>query len=271
MALRARAPALLSATLGLGRSTFPPAAPSALIFQRSFTAWGMHGMYGARGSPDPTDGRARWHRLDNRKEKETQEKKILGKINSKEYDEQHGRWWFTLKEEERPKLYTSIGRHARSKKLKRTIVRFAYSSKNFKRLRRDPYRKRWPKMNQIGAKFFAEFCNKEYAKRTMLETAHTLPLYGVGCKLFRHQDPTGQDTRGKYFIVESSEYTTRPIRGTVKGTQYMNGKPIRSDIAAVAKSLGSWRYELPADGHPAIYRPVFPKSVAASKAEAAAA
>merc|ERR1712176_70543 len=97
------------------------------------------------------------HKLDV-SEFKAREKPVLGQLNPKEYDEKHGRWWFTRKEEERPKLYTTIGRHARSKRLKRTIVRFAYNSKNSKRLKKDPYRERWPKNDQVCVRFFAEFC-----------------------------------------------------------------------------------------------------------------
>lgn len=226
-------------------------------------------MYGGP-NVDPTHGRAKWHRLDVSKWK-AQEKPVLGQLNPKEYDEKHGRWWFTRKEEERPKLYTTIGRHARSKKLKRTIVRFAYASKNFKRLKKDPYRKRWPKNDQVCVRFFAEFCLKDFEKRTMAETAHTLPLYGVGCKLWRGSTPETPDTKGQFFVASSADYRLRPIRGMLRGTEHLAGRPVRVGVAAVGKSLGSWCYELPQGGHPAVYRPPFPKMLSGQDAPPEAA
>ncbi|CAE8585061.1 unnamed protein product, partial [Polarella glacialis] len=130
-----------------------------------------------------------------------------------EYDEKHGRWWFQRKEEWRPKLYTTIGKHSRSQKLSRTIVRWAYNTPNFKKLKRDPYRKRWPKNDQLGFRFFAEFCLKPFEQRTLLETAHTLPLYGIGCKFWRAKSETCPDSRGQYLLATSTEFKTRPIRG----------------------------------------------------------
>ncbi|CAJ1411228.1 unnamed protein product [Effrenium voratum] len=58
------------------------------------------------------------------------ERPPYGAHNSQEYDEKHGRWWWQKKadgiadEVWRPKLYTTIGKHARSPKLSRTIVRW---------------------------------------------------------------------------------------------------------------------------------------------------
>lgn len=213
-------------------------------------------MYGEPG-PDPTNGRVKWHKYDGPKWKE----KVLpplGAHSTRDYDEQYGRWWFQKRDEWRPKMYTSIGKHARSKGLSRTIVRWTGSTPNFKRLKRDVHRKRWPKLDQLSMNFFAEFCHKEFSKRTLLETCHTLPLYGVGCKFWRTKEEDGLDTLGHFFVASTVDFKQRPIRGLVKGTQYMFGRPVRRNIAPVAKTLGSWRYELPADGHPSIFRPPFP-------------
>jgi len=221
------------------------------------SGWGATGSYGGP-HVDPTHGRVRWHRLDGPHGTEL-ERPPLGAHNSKEYDEQHGRFWYQRKEEWRPKLYTTIGKHARSKRLKRTIVRWVYNSPNFRRLKRDVYRKRWPQPDQLCARFFAEFCHKDFEKRTLLETAHTLPLYGVGCKFWRCKTQDGLDTKGQNFIPDTAQYKLRPIRGLLRGTYYHLGKPVRHGIATIAKSLGSWRYEFPKDGHPAVYRPSFPE------------
>ena len=39
---------------------------------------------------------------------------------------------------------------------------------------------------------------------TLLETAHTLPLYGKGCKFWRHKAADGQDTRGQYLVASAT-------------------------------------------------------------------
>ncbi|CAK9045826.1 unnamed protein product [Durusdinium trenchii] len=202
--------------------------------------WAPHGMYG-EPAPDPTNGRARWHTRDgdfvnNWKNKEHPP---YGAHNSQEYDEKHGRWWWQKKEVMRPKLYTTIGQHARKPGLSRTIVRWAGCTPNFKKLKRDVYRKRWPKPEHLNYRLFAEFCLKEFKKRTLLETAHTLPLYGAGCKFWRAPDETHGETKGQYFIADKVEYKLRPIKGEIRGTQYLFGRPARQGIAPIAKSLGS--------------------------------
>lgn len=227
------------------------------------SGWGPHGMYSGP-DVDPTAGRAKWHKLDTPAWKE-KERPVLGALNNKEYDEKHGRWWHNWKErEERPKLYTTIGRHARRKELSRTIVRWVKSG-NFVALRRDPYRKRWPKKSGHTVRFFAEFCLKGFQQRTLLETAHTLPLYGVGCKFWRGKNAYVPESRGQYFVADSVQWKLRPMRGTIRGTQFLSGRPIRENIAPVAKSLGSWRYEFPLGAHPDVYRPVFPPPLSASE------
>lgn len=220
------------------------------------SGWGPHGAYGGP-DVDPTAGRAKWHKLDTPAWKE-KERPVLGKLNEKEYDEKHGRWWHNWKErEERPKLYTTIGKHARRKELSRTIVRWAKSG-NFVALKRDIYRKRWPKKSDLTMQFFAEFCSKPFERRTLLETAHTLPLFGEGCKFWRAKHPDTPDTKGQYFVAQSAEWKVRPIKGTIRGTQYLFGRVAREKVAPVGKSLGCWRYEFPEGAHPDVYRPAFP-------------
>ncbi|CAJ1423463.1 unnamed protein product [Effrenium voratum] len=225
---------------------------------RAASGWGSPGMYSDPASPDPTAGRSKWHQFDTRGDP-PKERPPYGAHNSQEYDEKHGRWWWQKKEVWRPKLYTTIGKHARSPKLSRTIVRWAYNTPNFRALKRDMYRKRWPKPLQLNYRFFAEFCLKEFKQRTLLETAHTLPLYGAGCKFWRARDETHPDTKGQYFVADQIEYRLRPIRGDIRGTQYLFGRPIRQNIAPIAKSLGSWRFEAPKGAHPLVYRPAFPE------------
>ena len=128
------------------KSCGSPASPAynASRYVASLDIFAVSLRYGEPG-PDPTNGRAKWHRKDGpfwpldfeiqlvsllfrssssgfgaRKEKE---RPPYGAHNSQEYDEQHGRWWWSKKEVMRPKLYTSIGQHARSPRLSRTIVR----------------------------------------------------------------------------------------------------------------------------------------------------
>jgi len=227
--------------------------------------WSPHGIYGGP-HVDPTHGRVRWHKLDGPHWKDF-ERPPEGAHNTQKYDEQYGRAWYQRKEEWRPKLYTTIGTHARSKKLKRTIVRWLYDSPNFRRLKRDVHRKRWPSSEQIGARFFAEFCMKDFQRRTLAETAHTLPLFGVGCKFWRGKGPDSPDTTGQYFVAESAEFKIRPFRGVLRGTQHYQGKPVRKDVTPMAKSLGSWRYEFPEGAHPLVYRPPFPEMHSSQQAE----
>ncbi|CAK0831342.1 unnamed protein product, partial [Prorocentrum cordatum] len=78
-------------------------------------------------------------------------------------------------------------------------------------------------------------------ERTLVETAHTLPLYGVGCKFWRAKTEDCAETKGQYFVADSAEYRLRPIRGMLRGTQYYFGRRVLTGVAPVAKSLGSWR------------------------------
>eukprot|EP00435_Cladocopium_sp_Y103_P036101 s69_g9.t1 len=251
--------ALLKCMGRLGRPGGLTAPNLRIPFLRSASGWASpgHGMYGEPG-PDPTNGRARWHTLDGPSWKE-KDRPPYGAHNTQEYDEKHGRRWWQKKEVFRPKLYTTIGKHARSPRLSRTIVRWAGNTPNFRKLKRDVYRKRWPKPDQLNYRLFAEFCLKEFNKRTLLETAHTLPLYGAGCKFWRAPDENHPETKGQYFVADKIEYRLRPIRGDILGTQYLYGRPARAGIAPIAKSLGSWRFETPENAHPLVYRPPFPE------------
>lgn len=219
---------------------------------------------GPLGGPDvdPTHGHIRPVRFKGQKEGIALEDKLpLGYINDKEYDEKYGRWWHENNIEERPRLYSTIGRHARSPHLHRRIILWARSTPNWKRLLRDVYRKRWPTAPLVSVAFFAEFCHKSFEKRTLLETANTLPLRGVGCKFWRGKTPDCPDTRGQFFILSDVEYKQRPIRGTLKGTQYFRGVRIKEGIAPVAKSLGSWCYSAPDGASEIVHRPSFPELV----------
>eukprot|EP00929_Paragymnodinium_shiwhaense_P035022 TRINITY_DN18989_c0_g2_i1.p1 TRINITY_DN18989_c0_g2~~TRINITY_DN18989_c0_g2_i1.p1 ORF type:complete len:266 (+),score=26.27 TRINITY_DN18989_c0_g2_i1:86-883(+) len=183
----------------------------------------------------------------------------------REYDEKHGRWWSERTEVFRPKLFSSIGRHARHPDLSPLLIRWVYSTPGFRKLARDKYRKRWPASENLCARFFAEFCLKNFSDRTLLETAHTLPLYGVGCKFWRGNRPEAADTQGRYFVADDVDFRLRPIRGFLRGVQHINGRPARKGITPVAKSMGSWRYEYPAGAHPAVYRAPFPTLASASE------
>merc|ERR1712194_542054 len=71
------------------------------------------------------------------------------------------------------------------------------------------------------------------------------------------------ETRGQYFVAESAQWKIRPVRGMVRGTQYLFDRPARKNIAPIAKSLGNWNYELPEGAHPDVYRPAFPAPLSA--------
>lgn len=193
----------------------------------------------------------------------------IGAHNVREYDEKHGRWWVERKEEWRPKLFSPIGRHARDPKLHKNMLRWVINTPAWKKLAREMYRKRWPALENLCMRFFAEFGLKNFRKRTLLETAHTLPLYGRGCKFWRGNRPDAEETKGQFFVAESVEFKLRPIRGEIRGTQHVIGRPVISGISPIAKTLGSWRYEFPKGAHPAVYRPPFPPLKAGSESPSA--
>mmetsp|Transcript_6137 Transcript_6137/g.10635 ORF Transcript_6137/g.10635 Transcript_6137/m.10635 type:complete len:276 (+) Transcript_6137:34-861(+) len=225
------------------------------------------GVYSGLLPVDPLDGVARIRKPRRKLPEET--KPIRGQLNQQEYDEKYGRWWSEKKGVMRPNLYTSIGKHARSPQLSKMMLRWVYRTPVVTKYLRDPYRKRFPKANSLKVEHFAEFCQKEFTKRTLLETACTLPLDGVGCKFWRGGTPDAEDSMGKYFMATSTTVKTRPIKGLVRGDQYINGKLVRRDIAPVAKTLGWWCYSFPEDGHRYVYRPPFPKALSAESPESA--
>jgi len=194
-------------------------------------------------------------------EQERGEKKPRGALKPREYDETHGRWWRQHKDVWAPKLFSTIGRHARSPGLKTTMLRWVYRTPNWRRLMRDQYRKRWPPAENMTMRFFAEFALKDFKDRSFLETACSVPLDGVGSKFWRPSRKDGPDTRGRYFVPASVEYKQRPFRGSIRGTEYMFGRPIRNDVAAMNKSVGQWRCEPPAGAHPSVFRPTFPPTL----------
>eukprot|EP00928_Gymnodinium_smaydae_P090404 TRINITY_DN74203_c0_g1_i1.p1 TRINITY_DN74203_c0_g1~~TRINITY_DN74203_c0_g1_i1.p1 ORF type:complete len:287 (-),score=38.33 TRINITY_DN74203_c0_g1_i1:257-1117(-) len=226
--------------------TSDPVSPASLTHVVEDPAWG------------PSRNVPRWGRK-TRVKLDPTEMPARGAHNTQEYDERHGRWWVERKETTVPKLFTTIGRHAKDPKLNNHMLRWVINTPAYKKLLRDAYRKRWPKLENLNVKFFAEFCLKDFEKRTLLETAHCLPLFGVGCKFWRGKTPDTPDTKGQYLIAESAEYKLRPIRGKIRGTQHMLGKPLRSGVAPIAKTLGSWCYSFPKGAHPAVYRPPFPR------------
>lgn len=184
--------------------------------------------------------------------------KILGAHETREYDELHGRWWNEHKEKERPKLFSTIGRHARDPKLFNLLCRWVMNTPGWRNKMRDTYRKRWPKYRNLSVQFFAEFGTKPFKKRTLLETASTVPLDGAGYKFFRGKSEDSLDTKGQYFIADSITYKHRPIHGYIVGTQHLMGRPVRGGVAPMAKTLGSWCTEPPAGAHLAVHRPPFP-------------
>jgi len=226
-------------------------------------------MPGSYGEPhtDPTHGVARWRHRGTPRPSVSKDPNRLprGANNTREYDEKYGRWWYERKEEYRPTLLTTIGRHARAENIRPSIRREVVNTPNYKRLLRDPYRKRWPKIANLGVLFFAEFWLKEFHRRTLLETASTLPLDGVGCKFWRAGGPDSPDTSGKFIVASSVEFKQRPIRGSLRGTQYFSGRAVRHDIEPVGKTLGCWRYEFPEGAHPSVYRRPFPELLAAAR------
>merc|ERR1712118_374648 len=97
---------------------------------------------------------------------------------------------------------------------------------------------------------------------------HNLPFFGLLGRFWRSLDQSSRP-EGEYFVPSSVDWKVRPFKGVVRGTQFMDGFPVRSSVSAVNKNRGRWLYEPPADGHKLYFRPLFPNSVAEQRAEAA--
>mmetsp|Transcript_76824 Transcript_76824/g.176276 ORF Transcript_76824/g.176276 Transcript_76824/m.176276 type:complete len:109 (+) Transcript_76824:138-464(+) len=100
--------------------------------------------------------------------------------------------------------------------------------------------------------FFAEYFKKPWKRRTFLETAHALPLHGVGytfCRTTRPQES---------FLLRYVKFTERPIKGRMRGQFLFNGKPALEDVATLHKSVGRWKGSPPSNmSH--VVRPDFPE------------
>jgi len=103
--------------------------------------------------------------------------RIRGQLLPRVEDEKHGRWWGADKR--RPILYTQIGKHCRHNQYISLLHRWQKHTPNWKKTVGDVYRKRWPKPKQLCMLFFAEFCLREWSKRTLFEVCHRLPFFGV--------------------------------------------------------------------------------------------
>jgi hypothetical protein len=178
-----------------------------------------------------------------------------GYLNTKEVDSRYGRRWIKRGESKFPALYSRIGEQLRNPKLHRTICRWVIGTPNWVKLITDPYRKRWPLYRGLNAAFFAEFALKPFAKRTISETCHTLPFYGVGGKFWRGPSPHN----GNYFKLRSVEYQIRPWKAEMRGDMYFGNIAVRKDVAPLGKSIGKWNFEPPAGGSKLYYRPAFPE------------
>lgn len=187
---------------------------------------------------------------------DTDNKLPRGYINTKEEDFKFGRRWIKRGESRFPVLYSRIGEQLRNPKLHRTICRWVIGTPNWIRLITDPYRKRWPIYRGLNAAFFAEFALKPFAKRTIAETCHTLPFYGIGGKLWRGAPGSQHD--GNYFIPKSVSYRIRPWKAEIRGDMYFSHILVRRDVAPLGKSVGKWNFDPPTGASKLYYRPPFP-------------
>lgn len=179
-----------------------------------------------------------------------------GYIKTKEEDFKYGRRWMKRGESRFPVLYSRIGEQLRNPKLHRTICRWVIGAPNWIKLITDPYRKRWPLYRGLNAAFFAEFALKPFANRTISETCHRLPFYGVGGRFWR--GPMGCKHNGSFFKLKSIEYKIRPWKAELRGDMYMSDIAVRKDVAPLGKSVGKWNFEPPVGASKLHYRPPFP-------------
>ena len=183
-------------------------------------------------------------------------KRPRGYVNPSPIDSKFGRRWIKRGDTRFPALYSRLGEQLRNTKLHRTICRWVIGTPNWVKLITDPYRKRWPLYRGLKASLFAEFALKPFSTRSISETVHTVPFYGVGGKLWR--GPQGMPHSGSYFQPKSVDFQIRPWKAEMRGDMFMSGIAVRKDVAPLGKSVGKWNFEPPAGANKIHYRPSFP-------------
>ena len=184
------------------------------------------------------------------------EKRPRGYVHSPVVDSKFGRRWIKRGDSKFPTLYSRIGEQLRNPKLHRTICRWVIGTPNWVKMITEPYRKRWPLYRGLKAGLFAEFALKPFASRTIAETAHTLPFFGVGGSFWRGAQ--GSVHKGDFIKLNDIEYRIRPWKAEMRGDMFMSGIPIRKDVAPLGKSVGKWNFAPPAGAAKEHYRPPFP-------------
>lgn len=185
----------------------------------------------------------------------------VGAHTTEEIDRRFGRWWFGHPDKRKPIRYTDIGELNRRPGTHLSLLYcWQRHTKNWVKYAKSHHRKRWPSHLCLNADFFAEFCNhRPWNQKNLFETCATLPGYGTGYTFWRPKVSRGAKSDEYTFLLDEIDYEIRPSRGNVKGTTYLNGKPLIRNMAPAGKSLGGWAFSKPADvSDTVLYRPQFP-------------
>jgi len=193
---------------------------------------------------------------------ENKERVPRGKLLAEEEDKKYGRWWNDDRgDKRRPILYTRIGTTCRPEYMRLSLLHgWQKHTPNWKKVVGEVYRKRWPGYKELCIVFFAEFAIREWSKRTLLETCHRLPFFGVNCTVQRGlQENHTINPKKPITILRETDYRIRPFNGKLRADYFSaSGALIRNHITPLGKSSGKWIYEYPKNADPRIYRPSFP-------------
>ncbi|KAF4672375.1 hypothetical protein FOL47_000617 [Perkinsus chesapeaki] len=186
-------------------------------------------------------------------------KAVRGMIKPMETDMRYGRRWVVRGEDKKPVLYSRIGQPNRSHNISQIPTKLPST----KRAYQEVYRKRWPLYHNCDVQFFSEFADRPHEERTLIETAATVPFFGLNCTFWRARDKGPcPGPSGLSFVPRAPAYIrTMPFEGKIRGDEFWNGTQIRSNIAARGKSSGCWNWSPPEAGLKIYYRPPFPEAV----------
>ncbi|KAF4669420.1 hypothetical protein FOZ61_004183 [Perkinsus olseni] len=186
-------------------------------------------------------------------------KAIRGMIKPMDTDMRYGRRWIVRGEDRKPVLYSRIGSPNRSHNISQIPTKLPYT----KRAYQEVYRKRWPLYHNCDVEFFSEFADRPHEERTLIETAATVPFFGLYSTFWRSREKSPcPGPSGLSFIPTVPAYfKTMPFEGKIRGDEFWNGMRIRSNVAARGKSSGCWNWSPPEGGLKIYYRPPFPEAV----------
>ncbi|KAF4749500.1 hypothetical protein FOZ62_028728 [Perkinsus olseni] len=186
-------------------------------------------------------------------------KAIRGMIKPMETDMRYGRRWIVRGEDRKPVLYSRIGSPNRSHNISQIPTKLPYT----KRAYQEVYRKRWPLYHNCDVEFFSEFADRPHEERTLIETAATVPFFGLHSTFWRSREkgPCPGPSGLSFIPTVPAYFKTMPFEGKIRGDEYWNGMRIRSNVAARGKSSGCWHWSPPEGGLKIYYRPPFPEAV----------